>query len=74
MTALVGSNAVLDRLRARPGLFIVKTMTPDGVMFSWSDGSKPVPRADVCERLIEKGRLVPREASGQGWELAEGWR
>jgi len=27
--------------------------------------------AEVVERLIAKGRLVPREASGQGFELAE---
>lgn len=73
MTALVGSNAVLDRLRARPGLFITKTMTRKGPVYHYDRTLEPIPR-EVCERLIEKGRLVPREASGQGWELAEGWR
>lgn len=73
MTALVGSNAVLDRLRARPGLFITKTMTRKGPVYHYDRTLEPIPR-EVCERLIEKGRLVPREASEQGWELAEGWR
>lgn len=73
MTGLVGSNAVLNRLRDTPGLFILKTMTRKGPVYHYDRTLEPISR-DACERLIEKGRLVPREASGQGWELAEEWK
>lgn len=73
MNGLVGSNAVLNRLRESPGLFIQKTMTRKGPVYHYDRTLEPIPR-EVCERLIEKGRLMPREASGQGWELAEEWR
>lgn len=73
MTDLVGSNAVLNRLRESPGLFILKTMTRKGPVYYYGSTLTPIPR-EVCERLIEKGRIVPREASGQGWELAKEWK
>lgn len=71
--SLVGSNAVLDRLRAAPGLFVVKTIARKGRVYHYDRTLAPIPR-EVAERLIKKGRLVPREASGQGWELSKEWK
>lgn len=73
MTGLVGSNAVLDRLIASPGLFIVKTMTRKGPVYHYDRTLEPIKR-EVAERLIGKGYLVAREASEQSWELSEEWK
>jgi len=70
MNGLVGSNDCLNHLRANPTRFILKTHTRRGVVYAYSDTMRPI-AAEVVERLIAKGRLVPREASGQGFELAE---
>jgi len=70
MTGLVGANDCLNRLREKPTRFILKTHTRRGVVYAYSDTLRPI-AAEVVERLIAKGRLVPREASGQGFELAE---
>lgn len=73
MTGLVGSNAVLDRLRDKPGLFIVKTLTRKGPVYTYANTLTTIPR-EVVERLIDRGRLVPREPSAQSFELARDWK
>lgn len=69
-TGLVGSNDVIDRLRENPGEFVVKTLTRKGPVYHYDRTLTPI-RREVAERLIRKGRLVPREDSGQGWELSD---
>ena len=66
------SNDLIGILRERP-LFVVKTLTRVGPVYSLSDRLVPIPR-EVVERQIDKGILVAREASGQSFELSAAWR
>ena len=73
MTGLFGSNDVIDRLR-RTGEHVLKTHTRRGVVWHYSGGGLNVIETPCAERLVTKGIIVAREASGQSFELAEGWK
>jgi len=72
VSGLVGSNDVIDRLRATSAC-VMKLNTKRGVIWHYSDNLRRI-RASVAERLVGKGILVAREASGQSFELGEKWR
>lgn len=59
--------------RLEGGAVILKSMTKDGVAWTFSDTGKSA-RADVCERLRAAGKLVPRcdglfASDSQTWGL-----
>jgi len=72
-TGLVGSSAVIDRLR-RTGEHVLKTHTRKGVVWHYSGGGMSVIETPCAERLVTRGIIVAREASGQSFELAEEWK
>lgn len=59
--------------RLEAGAVILKSMTKDGVAWTFADTGKAA-RADVCERLRASGKLVPRRdglfaSDSQTWGL-----
>lgn len=62
------------QLRIEGGAEIMKSVTQDGVSWTFSDTGRSA-RADVCERLIKAGVLAPRfdglfSDDSQTWGLA----
>lgn len=67
---LVGSNAVIRECAA--GRLVLKTLTRKGPVYHYDHNLQTIPR-DVAERLIERSILLPREESGQSFELSSEW-